>query len=382
MKLSNLKISIMRKKVLFSPLYLAIALALGTDTVMAAERQENFAVSAQQMQALNIQVQTLQRDAEPVVLSAPAQVTVPVNSEQIISSPLTGLAVQLHVQPNQAVLEGAPLLTIVSQELGALQLQFLQTNSHAALASQTAEREQALFDEGIIPQRRVQEAKAEQSASEAALKQATAALRLAGLPAPVISRIANSGELEDGLTLYATQAGTVIEINIKPGQRVEPMTELLHLAQTDKLALDIQAPSPQAAAWKEGATITLQDRAGSGHVISVSPVVNDESQAVLVRAELDSNANDLRPGEFVTVLLPLPAGTETWDVPLASLAYDNTEAHVFVQTASGFEARIVNIVISAGQRVRIQGALNAGDKIAVSGVIALKGSWLGEKGGE
>lgn len=361
---------------------LTFALAATTTLVLAAERSEKFTVNTQQMQALNIQVQVLKRDAEPVVLTAPAQVTVPINNEQVVSSPLGGLAVKLHVQPNQPVLIGASLLTIASQEFGALQLQLLQASSQATLAKQTAEREQALFAEGIIPQRRAQEALSAQKESEAALKQATAALRLAGLPAAAIARIASSGELEDALTLHATQAGTVIEINVKPGQRVEPMTELMHVAQTDKLALDIQVASNQSAAWKVGATLSLQNRAGSGHVTSVSPVVSNENQSVLVRAELDSNARDLRPGEFVTVMLPLPTTSETWDVPLASLAYDDMQAHVFVKTATGFEARAVTIVVSAGQRVRIQGSLNAGETIAVSGVVALKGSWLGETGAD
>lgn len=359
-----------------------LTLVLIATSSFSAERTDKFAVTAQQMQALDIQVQVLKRDAEPVVLTAPAQVTVPINSEQVVSSPLGGLAVKLHVQPNQPVLIGAPLLTIASQEFGALQLQLLQASSQAALAKQAAEREQALFAEGIIPQRRVQEAQSTQKESEAALKQATAALRLAGLPAAAIARIASSGELEDALTLHAAQAGTVIEINVKPGQRVEPMTELMHVAQTDKLALDIQVASSQSTAWTVGAKLKLQNHTGSGQVTSVSPVVSNENQSVLVRAELDSGTRDLRPGEFVTVMLPLPATGETWDVPLASLVYDNTQAHVFVKTATGFEAREVMVVVSAGQRVRIQGSLSAGEAIAVSGAVALKGSWLGETGAD
>lgn len=52
-----------------------------------------------------------------------------------------------------------------------------------------------------------------------------------------------------------------------------------------------------------------------------------------------------------------------------------------MRAVDGFEARAVKTVSSAGQRVRIGGALKEGERVAVSGVVALKGSWLGEKGG-
>jgi membrane fusion protein, heavy metal efflux system len=370
----------MKKRTLLSPLCLSLALALGGN-VAAAERQARFAVTDQQMQALGIQVQPLRRDAEVVVLSLPAQVTLPPNREQIVSSPLSGLAVQLYVQPNQQVRQGAPLLRLVSPELGPLQLQLTQAASRAALARQAAQRERALFDEGIVAQRRVQEAQAALQEAEAALRQAKAALRLAGLPAQSIERIAATGKLEDGLTLRAAQSGIVTGIEVKPGQRVEPATVLLNLAQTDRLTLEIQAPAADAAAWRVGAKLKLQDRPGGARIVSVGALVAPGSQTVSMRAELDAGSG-ARPGEFVTVQLPLAAAGDSWDVPLAALARDAGAAYVFVRAAGHFEARPVQQVGGAGQRVRVRGPLKAGQQIAVSGVVALKGAWLGEKGGD
>jgi cobalt-zinc-cadmium efflux system membrane fusion protein len=370
----------MKTKHLLSPLCAALALAFSVH-VMAVERQAKFPVTEQQMLALNIQTEELKRDAAPVVLSLPAQVTVPSNREQIVSTPLAGLAVELYVQPNQVVRQGAALLRLVVPELGPLQLQLMQASNRATLARQAAQREKALFSEGIIAQRRVQEAQAALADSEAGLAQAKAALRLAGLPAAAIGRIAASGQLEDGLTLRAARAGIVTSIEVKPGQRVEPANALLHVAQTDRLALEIQAPAADAAAWRAGGKLKLQGRAGSATIVSVSPTVVSGSQTVAIRAELDGAAAGLRPGEFVTVQLPLSADSASWDVPLAALAHEGNQAYVFVRGTTGFEARPVKVVGSAGQRVRIQGALKGGERIAVSGVVALKGTWLGEKGG-
>ncbi|HMW50405.1 MAG TPA: efflux RND transporter periplasmic adaptor subunit, partial [Cellvibrionaceae bacterium] len=231
----------MTNKILYPTLPLFLALAL-SPPICAGERQDIFPVTAQQMQAMSIQVKALQQNAEPVVLSAPAQVTVPINRQQVVSASLPGLVLHVLVQPNQLVKQGDPLVKIASQEFGALQLQWVEANNRVKLARKAAEREKSLFDEGVIAQRRVQETQAALADSEAALTQAKAALNMIGLSQAAITRI-GEGKLEEALVLVAPQSGAVTELAIKPGQRLEPMTALMNIAQTDKLALDIQVPS-------------------------------------------------------------------------------------------------------------------------------------------
>ncbi|MHB1174758.1 MAG: efflux RND transporter periplasmic adaptor subunit [Sulfuriferula sp.] len=362
-----------------SHLCLAVVLAFGP-VAGAAERQAKFSVTDKQMQTLAIRVMPLQSQAAPVMLSLPAQVVVPPGREQVVSAPLAGLAVQLFVQQNQVVKRGAPLLRLVSPELGQLQLQLMQTATRATLARQAAQRERALFDEGIIPRRRVQETHAALQESEAALRQAKAALRLADMSTAAINRIA-AGKLEDSLTLRAAQAGTVTSIDVKPGQRVEASTALLRLAQTDILWLDIQAPVADAANWQPGARLKIQGRDSAARIVSVGSSVSAGSQTVALRAVVETGAKGLRAGEFVSVELPSASTSEGWDIPLSAVAHDGNQAYVFVRSPDSFEARPVKVIASAGQRVRIQGALKAGENIAVSGVVALKGAWLDEKGG-
>ena len=347
----------------------------------AAERQDKFSVSEPQLRALGIEVTALRRDAEAVSLSLPAQVKLPTGAEHIVSAPLAGMVAQLFVQPNDAVKAGAPLLRIVSPELGALQLQLMQAVSRHTLARTAARREQALFDEGIIARRRVEEANAALSEADAGLRQARAALRLAGMSAGAVARVAAGGQPEDGLTLHASRAATVTAIEVKAGQRVEPATSLMQLAQAGATILEIQAPAADAAAWKVGSVVQLQGRHGSARVTSVGRVVNGANQTVQIRADIAAGA-DVRPGEVLTVQQALPAASDTFDLPLSALVHEGKASYVFARTATGFEARPVTVLHSAGQRVRVQGPLKAGDKVAVAGVVALKGSWLGEKGGE
>jgi cobalt-zinc-cadmium efflux system membrane fusion protein len=356
----------------------AVALCILASTAQAAD-QSKFSVPNSQVQALGIQTTPLQSQAGSVKASFPAQVVVPPTAEQVVSSPVAGLVMQLLVQQNQVVRSGTPLVRIASPELGQLQLQLLQASARATLARQAARREQALFDEGIIPQRRMQEAQAGLKEAEAALNQAKAALRLSGLSAATIARIAASGKPQDSITLAATQAGIVTEIAVKPGQRVEAATALLHVVQTDSLWLDIQLPVSESTNWQAGAKVKVQGRDVTARILSTSPTVSSGSQTVVLRAAVEGKTGRVRPGEFVTVDLPLAATQGSWDVPLSAVAHNGKQAYVFVRTSGGFEARSVKVTASAGQRVRVQGPVKAGEQIAVSGVVALKGAWLEAK---
>ena len=374
---NNIRLIMNTKNLRFHLCACAIAMTYAlTATAQATNRPVNFTVPNSQIQTLGIKTMTLQSQTDLIKARFPAEVVAATTARQVVSSPVAGLVAQLLVQQNQVVRPGTPLVRIASSELGQLQLQLLQATARAKLARQSARREQALLDEGIIPHRRVQEAQAALMEGEAVLNQAKAALRLSGMSAATIQRIAVSGKLQDSLTLTAMQLGIVTEITVKPGQRVEAATALLQVAQVDALGLDIQLPASDSTTWLAGTKVKVLGRDVMARVLSVSPIVSSSSQTVKLRAEVESNAGQIRSGEFVTVELPLTVMPGSWDVPLSAVTYDGNQAYVFARTSQGFEARPVKVVVSAGQLVRVRGSLEVGVQIAVSGVVVLKGAWL------
>ena len=350
-----------------------------TQAVFAATGTTPFKVAPGQLQVLGIEVSPLQMQGEPVRISYPAQTVLPPSAEQVISSPVDGLVLQLLVQPNQMVRQGAPLLRLASPELGQMQLQLLQATTRASLARQTAQREQSLFGEGLIAQRRVQEAQAGLQEAEAALRQAKSALRLGGMSAAAINKVAVSGNPQESLEIVAAQAGVVTEISARAGQRVNSATALLRLAQTSVLWLEIQVPASEVGVWSPGTLLKVKGRDVSARIMGTSALVVASSQMLLVRAVVEGKPGQLRPGELVSAELSISNTSAGWDVPVAALARDGGDAYIFVRTADGFEARPAKIMASAGQRVRVQADAKAGEQVAISGVVALKGAWLDAK---
>jgi len=360
----------------------ALVLSALLASTAPAQAADEFAVTQAQMQGLGITLQRLERPADIRGQAYPARVALPSSHEQVVSAPLAGLVDRVLVGENDMVKAGQPLLRLISPELGELQLKLLEATSKGRLSQKTLLRERALFTEGIIPERRVQEAEGAAEEDRARVQQAEAALRLAGLDSASIRKIGAGGALQDGLTVHAKAAGAVMGLEVKSGQRVAQADALMRIADTRQLWLDIQLPADRRAQVAiKGGQIMVVGRDATATPMSLGTMVTD-SQTVTLRAQVTKGAALLRPGEYVQAQVPFAAGSagESWAVPVPSVVRQGDKAYVFVRTPKGFLAQQVTVLNSAGGSVQVQGPLKPGQDIAVTSVIALKAAWLGKSG--
>ena len=349
---------------------------------MAAEPNAEFAVSSAQMKTLGVTLLKLEQPGAIAGMAYAAKVMLPPGQEQVVSAPVAGVVDQLLVSEQQAVKAGQPLLRLNSPQFGEMQLKLLEAASRARLSQKTLQREKALLAEGIIPERRVQEAEAAAQDDAARQRQAEAALRLVGIDAAAIQRIAAGGALQDGVVVRARVAGVVLGIDIKPGQRVQEADALLRLASLQTLWLDIAMPADrQPATLPKMAAIQIVGRDAVAMPLSVGAIVSD-SQTVTLRARVTRGAERLRPGEVVQAQVPFAANAAGWALPLTAVARQDDQAFVFVRTDKGFVARPVSVVSSAGASVQVTGELKPGQEVATASVIALKAAWQGKTGGD
>ena len=265
----------------------ASALVLSALLVVPVSSREadEFAVTQAQMQGLGITLQRLERPAGIQGQAYPARVVLPPSHEQVVSAPLAGLVDRVLVGENDTVKSGQPLLRLISPELGELQLKLLEAASKGRLSQKTLQRERALFAEGIIPERRVQEAEGAVEEDRARMRQAEAALRLAGLDPNSIRKIGAGGGLQDGVTVFAKAPGTVMALSVKTGQRVSQADALMRVADTRQLWLDIQLPADRRDQIEiKGGQIAVIGRDASAAPMSVGAMVGD-NQTVTLRVD-------------------------------------------------------------------------------------------------
>lgn len=355
---------------------LALGLLVAALPARAAPPAAEFAVTATQLQSLGVQLLKLDKPAALRGLAYPARVVLPPSAEQVLSAPVGGVVDQLLVSGQESVRAGQPLLRLVSPEFGDLQLKLMEAASRSRLSQQTLAREKALLAEGIIPERRVQEAEAAQRTEAARLAQAQAELRLAGADPALLQRLLEGGAPQDGLLVRARAAGQVQGVEVRPGQRVHAADPLVRLAGLGELWLDISLPVDARPALDR--PISLAGHEAQAQPVSLGGVASD-TQTVVLRARITRGAQGLRPGEVLQALVPFPQ-TPGWSLPLKAVTRQDGAAYVFVRSARGFTATPVQVLASAGEQVQVSGPLQPGQELATTGLVALKAAWLGKSG--
>jgi biotin carboxyl carrier protein len=250
-------------------------------------------------------------------------------------------------------------------------------NSHAAL-----QRDQALFDEGIIPAVRLQLSRNKDEAAKAAVQSRAAELSASGLrfEGPGSGNSANShGSGYATGVLQSPLSGVVVDAFTSVGQRVEAGTVLFKLADTRQLQLDIQLSGDKAARLKVGDAVSIPARNAQAQITGVSRAL-DAGQSAKARAKVTQRGS-LQIGETVSIQLqPGLAATDSngkasgpaWTVPSRALSQWQGQPMVFVVNATGFTAERVRILSSNDDVSVIEAALPATPKVAVTGIASLR----------
>ncbi len=301
-------------------------------------------------------------------------VVAPTNAITVVSTVVGGVVQQIHVNSLQQVQAGSPVATLFSQQLMEMQREYLQLATQARLSKDKLSRDEALFNDGIIALGRLQESRAAATQAEVAANERFQALRAAGLSKTQLSNILITHALSPYLTVSAGVRGTLLELNLQVGQRIEAGMPVARISKDSALWIEFQASRQQAGQIRLGDLLQIKG-CGMARVIAISPLVNSANQSILIRAQQAANDGCLQLNQFVEA--SHQSGRMSADsvgVPAAALVRNGLDAFVFVKTAQGFDAVKVQVVPGSADKVWVSGKVKAGQAVAVTGIVAIKGA--------
>lgn len=350
---------------------------LGASSALAAD--ELIRIAPEQAAKAGIAVAALADMKAGGAVRLPAQVVVPPGQIEVISAPLPAMVAAVRVAHGETVKKGQALVRLQGAPLLELQREFSQARAQAALAAEGLRRDESLFADGIIAQSRLSATRTAERQAALLLAEKRQALRLAGLAEP-----GEGAALSGGAEIRAPFDGVVLEAQAQPGQRVDAMTPLFKLGRIAPLWLEIQATPAQAAGLAPGDAVNVPGCPPGGRIIVVAPHVDAHDQSLRLRAELPFRVPCVRPNQFVQVDVK-PTETPTsyaWRVPSAALTRHLSRTWLFVEVPGGFKPVPVQVLEESAQSSRVAAPVEATARIAVKGVAALKGAWLGLGAGE
>ncbi len=367
---------------------LAACVAAGTAPVGAfAEAAEGVLIrlSEAQIRAAGIHVEAAQSAGEADSsggrrgVRLTGQVVTPGNRAVVVPSAVAGQLELVYVHVGAKVRAGEPLARLFSADLATLQRTYLHAKATADLAAGRLSRDQALFNEGIIAESRLRESRAALDMARATQQEQHRLLGLAGYSGTEIESL-KPESISTRVTLRAPAGGVVLEQPVPVGQHVEPGATLFRVAPPGEWWLELEATKSQAGGIQLGDAVRVNGCRLAGRVIAVGTQVRSTSQTLPVRAELPDGSTCLSPNQYIEAdVVRSVASSDLVSVPASALVRNSDREYVFIQSVAGFQPMQVIVERREGEHVllRAAGGISPGTRIATSGLVALKGAWLG-----
>ena len=326
----------------------------------AAVSSADLTLTAQQVALGNIHAQVI--GTSPSEMPAPTLLTGTITADarqtQSVSSRVVGRIEHLYVrQTGQLLRRGAPLFSVYSEPLQALQQEYL--------LALTQSREQG-------------------SAYRQFVEATSQKLRLLGVTPSQIRELAARGRPNPVVTYYSPTTGTVQTLDVVQGQYVTEGSSLVTLTNLATVWVEAQLYQQDAARLPLGKSVTVRVAGESdsrrGKVVFLSPELSGSSQVTLARIQLANPGGRLLPGAQANVLLDSQTTSTTTQstlrVPVEALIRDGENSYLWTQTGARQYRRVrVNTGEGSANSVPITTGLLAGAKIVVSGAYLLQSEY-------
>ena len=333
-----------------------------------AAQEAGIAMTAAQMEANGIAIDSAAPAMIRERLHLPAQVKVNAERTVALAAPASGIVQSVAVSAGTPVKKGQPLVVIRSPEVARWRADSANARQRLALARTVYGREKTLWEQRIS-------ARQDLDAAEGALKEAEVTAQAASEHLTAFG-IAPGGPVSGSVTVGAPLDGVVLEKPVVAGQAVDPTKLLLTIADLSQVWVEASVPAESLAQVATGmpakVSVNAQPKELDGAVSFVGPVLGEGTRMATARLVLPNPGLRLRPGMLATVDLLGQQASVPVTVASDAIQTIHERSVVFVRTESGFRPQQVTLGRSDGRRTEIVEGLAAGTRYAARGSFLLK----------
>lgn len=344
--------------------------------VAPAPARDPLAVTAGPDLASRIEVAALGVSEVREVLRVPGRIQADENRMARVGSPVNGRITDMQATVGQDVARGRTLATINSTELSAAQLGFLKAQSQRELAVRSAARAKQLFDADVIGAAELQRRQSELTMAEAELGAFADQLKVLGMSAGTIARLAETRSINSLAQVVATVSGTIIERKVTEGQVVQPADPVFLVADLSSVWVVADIPEQSAGAVQVGEEVSVEIAALPGRTVSgkltfVSPVVNPQTRTVQARLDLPNPRREYKPDMLASVLIQ-GKPQQRMTVPTAAIVREDNRDYLFIRTApETYRLQAVELGVEYNNRRVVISGVSEGAPVVISGAFHL-----------
>jgi cobalt-zinc-cadmium efflux system membrane fusion protein len=316
------------------------------------------------------------------------------NAAVHISPRIPGIIREVRVDIGARVRKGDILFILDSVELGKALSGYERSRTLAGLSMKNFQREKDLFKRKISSERDMIEAQMVYEEHNAERKASEQALYALGFTREDLAAIqqGDHGFVRGSLPVRAPMDGTIIRKHAVVGERVEPGSDVMFLAELTTVWVwaDIyEQDLPRLIEERKKGTIPAEvfvrafpGVAFPGGIDYIGATMEERTRTVKVRATVENRDRLLRPGMFCEIRMGITDGEEVLAIPREALLSDEGMEFVFIHWKGDyFLRRPVKKGREFFDHVEILEGLRDGDRIVNQGAFLLKSDILREKMG-
>ena len=274
--------------------------------------------------------------------------------EYIVTTRVNGWVEKLYVNyTGQVVKKGEKLMDIYSPELVAAEQEMLTALSYQSSVKNSGINEVATSGNEL-------------------LKNAVRKLELLEIPDAEINRLKETKEVKTDITLYAQNAGTVIEKNVVEGQKIMAGMPLLHIADLSSLWLTADIYEYELNKIDVGSRASIKynylpGKTFEGRISFIYPTIDPKSRTAKIRIDINNSKGNLKPAMFANVEIE---GKNLGDYPVVpenAVIRSGTKNIVVVALGDGkFKPQDVELGNYSDGYYQVSSGLTQGSRIVTS----------------
>ena len=193
-----------------------------------------------------------------------------------------------------------------------------------------------------------------------------------GVSTAQIAALEKTGKASQYIRFYAPQAGVLARLNVREGMYIRPETEVMSLANLDRIWL-IAEVFEREADWVDvgqqarAVIPALENRVLQGRVEYIYPDLDPVTRTLRVRLSFANADGKLKPNMYAHIQIQAQPREGVLSIPREALISDGQAQRVILALGGGrFQARPVVAGMESGDRVEIVRGLQAGERVVTS----------------
>ncbi len=294
------------------------------------EESEKVHLSAAQFEALDMKVGELPRKNLSSIVQANGELEVPPQNEANVTAILGANVVSIKVIEGDDIKKGQALAYLSHPNLTRLQSEYLEAHNQLLFLEQEFQRQKRLYEAEVGSGKTYQQTQAEYNASQAIVKSLGSQLRQLGMSPQRIEQ----GEFYDQVPVVSPIEGTIVKVNIKTGQYVQPEKELFEIVNTHHIHADLMVFEKDVFKVHVGQRVrftveTLPGEELYAEIYSVGKKFEQDPKAIHIHAEIENKEGHLIPGMYIKGQI-LTDSVETFALPESAITREGNEYLTFI----------------------------------------------------